>query len=217
MSVRRTACAAASALAAAVLLSCAAGDAAGVQDYERRYEDIAADLASSVQDETALEALQDRADSLSDEIRRHRLDNRDQLDDEESDRLRALESEVGDFADVVRVVGQLSNSADVEITEFDTVNRRLKLEPEVMQTLDSDLELVRIEIGSFTSILLRNPTPATLIVDYEVNDPDRPVGTGNAACESYSVMSGLFNSRDRDLEGLQIQLQSAPTGFGDCG
>lgn len=216
MRLRLAARVAVSAFAAVVLLSCAAGDGSGAQSFEARYEEIAADLASSVQDTAALEALQDRADSLSEEIRRHRLDNRDQLDDEEYDRLRELDSEVGDFADVVRVVGQLSNSADVEIEEFDRVNRRLNLEPEIMQTLDSGLELVRIEIGSFTSILVRNPTPEILIVDYEVNDPDRPVGTGNAACESYSVMSGLFNSRDRDIESIELDFRLQDSGIGGC-
>lgn len=128
--------------------------------------------------EAALEAIEEQADSLSDRIRRHRLDNRDQLAEAEFDRLRDLEYEVGDFGDVVRVVGQLSNSADIEIEEFDAVNRRLGLEPRVLRALDSGVELVRIDIGSFGSMLLRNPTTTTFLVGLRNQRPGAARGNG---------------------------------------
>lgn len=201
---------------AALVLACAASDAPGGQDWEEEYEALITDFRSSPEDTTALEAIREQADSLSDRVRRHRLDNRDQLAEAEFDRLRDLEYEVGDFRKVVRVVGQLSNSADIEIEEFDTVNRRLGLEPRVLQTLDSGVELVRIDIGSFGSMLLRNSTTTTFLVDYETNDPERPGGIGSAICESYSVMSGLFNTRDRELEGLELNLQANEPVRGGC-
>jgi len=49
-----------------------------------------------------------------------------------------------------------------------------------------------------------------------VNDPERPGGLGNAFCENYSVMSGLFNSRDRDLTGLEFTIEARDTRVGGC-
>lgn len=202
---------------ATLILGCAANDARGAQDWEGEYEALITDFRSSLADPTALEAVRSQADSLRDRIRRQRLDNRDQLAEEEFDRLQDLEYEVRDLRGLVRVVGQLGNSADIEIEEFDTVNRRLGLEPRVIETLDSGVELVRIDIGSFGSLLLRNPTATTFLVDYETNDPERPVGIGSATCESYSVMSGLFNTRDRELEGLELTVRANQALPGGCG
>ena len=176
------------------------------QDFEAQYEALVEEFPEAFPDTTTLEALADRAATLGDRIRAHRMDNRDTMSDEEWDRNREIRSELRALRSVIRVVGQLSNSADVEIENFDLVNARLGLEPQVLETHESGLELVRIDVGSFQSWLLRNPTKKTVSVNYETNDPERPGGIGSASCESYSVMSGLFNSRDRDLESIELEL-----------
>ncbi|MGD2071346.1 MAG: hypothetical protein PVI57_21940 [Gemmatimonadota bacterium] len=202
----------------AFLLACGPAAHAGGQDFEAEYESLIEDFLAAVPDTAALEALDERSDSLTDRIRGYRSDHRADLSDEELDRLGDLASEVAVLDQVIRVVGQLSNSADVEIEDFDAVNRRLELEPRVLQTHESGLEIVRIDIGSFGSMLLRNPTTMTFQVDYETNDADRPYGFGSADCQSYSVMSGLFNSRDRDLENIELTLTDVEdSGLGTCG
>lgn len=199
-----------------VLLACGPTDDPRGQDFDAEYETLIEEFRAATPDTVALEALVDRADALSDRIRDYRRDNRDDLPEDEYDRLRDLGYEVGDFERVIRVVGQLSNSADVEIEDFDAVNRRLGLEPRVLRTLDDGVELVRVDVGSFGSMLLRNPTKSTLIVNYTTNDSERPGGTGSAACESYSVMSGLFNSRDRDIESIELEFRLSDPGIGGC-
>ena len=65
-------------------------------------------------------------------------------------------------------------------------------------------------------MLLRNPTGTTFAVTYRVNDPERPGGVGSAACESYSVMSGLFNTRDREVEGLAFTINAHDVRVSRC-
>ena len=92
----------------------------------------------------------------------------------------------------------------------------LGLEPVVLQTTESGVELVQIDVGSFRSLLLRNPTTTTFTLVYGVNDPGRPGGVGSAFCEAYSVMSGLFNSRDAELEGLEFIIEARPAPVRGC-
>ena len=186
------------------------------QDFESEYELLLAEFASSLSDETAATALMDGADGLYKRIRQHRRDNRDELSQEELDRLRDLYKEVRDFKGVVRVVGQLHNAADQDIEGFELVAARLGLQHRVLQTLESGLQLVRIDVGVFGSILLLNPTSKTFTVSYGVNDPKRPGGVGSAACESYSVMSGRFNSRDREIEGLEFTINARIAPVSGC-
>lgn len=35
-------------------------------------------------------------------------------------------------------------------------------------------------------------------------------------CESYSVMSGLFNTRDRELGGLELEIEADEPVRGGC-
>ena len=199
-----------------VLIALLAPKAAFAQDFDAEYKKLIAQFEESVADSAAAAKLVDRADDLYDRIRQHRRDNRKSLSDAQRDQLKDLSVEVRDFKAVTRVVAQVHNAADASIEGFETVNTKLGLEPKVIQTHDSGLELVRIEVGKFVSLLLRNPTKTTFAIMYEVNDPDRPGGVGTAACESYSVLSGLFNSRDRKLEGLELKLRPRATGAGGC-
>lgn len=199
-----------------VLTLLLAGAEASAQDFEAEYAGLIAEFASSLQDTTAAESLADRADALYDRIRQHRRDNRDELSREERDRLGDLSGEVRSFRAATRVVGQLHNAADMDIESFDRVRERLGLEPRVLQTEDSGVELVRIDVGSFSSILLRNPTKTTFTMTYGVNDPESPGGVGSAVCEKYSVMSGLFNSRDREIEGLEFIINARPMRAAGC-
>ena len=191
-------------------------DPASSQGFDSEYADLRGGFSRALSNEAAVEALVDKAGDLYDRIRQHRRDNRDSLSDEERDRLRDLAGEVRAFEAVSRVVGQIHNAADVDIESFDEVKDKLGLRPEVLMTHDSGVELVRVEVGSFISWLLRNPTATTFSITYTVNDPERPGGVGSAFCESYSVMSGLFNSRDRDLEGLEITYETRPSRAGSC-
>jgi len=195
----------------------ASADAASGQGFEAEYESLVADFSSSLSNEAAVEALVEQADELYDRIRQHRRESRDSLSDEERDGLSNLSDEVRAFQGVTRVVGQLSNAADVSVESFDAVRERLGLEPQVLHTHESGVELVRIEVDSFVSLLLHNPTATTFSVMYGVNDPERPGGVGSAFCENYSVMSGLFNSRDRDdLDGLEFTLETRASRAGRC-
>jgi hypothetical protein len=194
----------------------ASSDAALGQVFESEYEDLLTEFPRSLSDEAAVEVLVDQADVLYDRIRQHRRDNRDSLSDEERDELSELADEVRAFRGVARVVGQLHNAADVSIESFDTVRERLGLQPQAVLAHESGVELIRIEVDSFVSLLLYNPTPTTFSVMYGVNDPERPGGVGSAACEKYSVMSGLFNSRDRELEGLEFTLEIRANTAGRC-
>jgi len=189
---------------------------ASPQDFEAEYGTLVDEFAGSLANASAAEALLDRADALRDRIRQHRRDNRADLSREELDRLSDLAEEVLRFGAVTRVVGQVHNAADASIEGFDAVKSRLGLEPRVIQTFGSGLELVRIEVGTFVSLLLRNPTKTTFTITYGVNDPERPGGVGSAACERYSVMSGLFNSRDRDIDGLEFTVEARPAPVGNC-
>jgi hypothetical protein len=190
--------------------------AASAQDFGTEYEGLIEEFTTSLDDSASVEGLVDRADELYKRVRQHRRDNRDDLPEEESDRLRDLYQEIRSFKAVTRVVGQVHNAADVSIEGFDEVNGRLGLEPQVLQTLESGVELVRIDVNSFGSLLLRNSTKTTFGVTYTVNDPERPGGVGSASCESYSVMSGLFNTRDREIEGLEITIATRGLQVTDC-
>jgi len=193
-----------------------AGDAS-TQGFEAEYESLVGGFSASLDDETAVGRLVEEAGDLTDRIRAYRRDNRDSLSDEELDRLRDLANEVRAFESVTRVVGQIHNAADVSIESFEAVRERLGLQPQVLLTHESGLELIRIDVGSFVSLLLRNPTQTTFSASYGVNDPERPGGVGSAFCEKYSVMSGLFNSRDRELEGLEfITIGAQPSRAGRC-
>ena len=194
----------------------ASADAVLGQEFEAEFERLVADFPGSLSSEAAAEALVEQADDLYDRIRRHRRDNRDSLPDEERNELSDLADEVRALQWVTRVVGQLHNAADVSIESFDAVRERLGLEPQVLLAHESGVELVRIEVDSFVSLLLHNPTATTFSVMYGVNDPERPGGVGSAACENYSVMSGLFNSRDRDLDGLEFTLELRANTAGRC-
>jgi hypothetical protein len=192
------------------------GSAASAQGFEAEYLRLIDEFAGSLGETTSVEALADRADALYDRIRQYRRESRGDLSKEELDRLRKLYREVLRFKTVTRTVGQVSNVAHASIEGFDAVKDRLGLEPRVLQRLESGLELVRIDVGSFGSILLRNPTKTTFTVTYGVNDPQRPGGIGNAACESFSVMSGLFNSRDREIEDIEFTIQARDTRVSGC-
>jgi hypothetical protein len=192
------------------------GSAASAQDFAAEYVELIEDFAGSLYDTTSVEALVDRADALYDRIRQHRRDSRDELSEEDLDGLRDLSVEVQQLEGVARAVGQLSNASRVSIESFDAVAERLGLEPQVLLTVEPGLELVRIDVGSFGSVLIRNPNKTTFTVMTGVNDPERPGGIGNAACESYSVMSGLFNSRDREIEELEFTVSARDTGVGSC-
>ena len=186
------------------------------QGFDAEFEALVAEFPRSLPDEAAVESLVERAGELRDRIRQHRRDNRDSLSDEALDELSDLSDEVRAFRSVSRVVGQLHNAADVDVESFDAVRERLGLRPQVLLTHQSGVELVRIEVDSFVSLLLHNPTATTFSVSYGVNDPERPGGVGSAGCEKYSVMSGLFNSRDRDLEGLEFTLDTRANTAGRC-
>ncbi len=192
------------------------GAPASAEDFEAEYEGLIKQFATSLPDSAAVEGQVDDADDLYDRIRAYRKEKRDDLSEEELDRLRDLSREVRRFKGVARVVGQIHNAADTSIEGFDLVNGRLGLEPEVILTHESGLELVRIDVDKFTSILFRNPTQVTFSVTYSVNDPERPGGVGSAFCEKYSVLSGLFNSRDRELEGLEFTIQVRESEAGGC-
>ncbi len=192
------------------------GSAAFAQGFEAKYARLIEEFDGSLDNTASLEALVDQADALYKRIRQYRRDSRDDLSQEELDRLRDLYGEVRQFKSVTRTVGQLSNGAKARIESFDAVREQLGLEPRVLQALESGLELVRIDVGSFGSLLLLNPTKTTFTVMYGVNDPERPGGIGNAACESYSVMSGLFNSRDREIEEIEFTIEVRDTRVGGC-
>jgi hypothetical protein len=190
---------------------------ASSQDFEGAYTALVDAFGDALPDASLLEDLVGRADALADQIQEHRRANRDGLSRDELNHLRDLRREVVRFESVARTVGQTSNGARVSIEGFDVVRERLGLEPRVVQTLDSGLELVRLEVGSFVSLLWRNPTKVNLTAMYGVNDPDHPGGTGNALCESYSVLAGLFNSRDRDVEAVEfLSLESREVRAGGC-
>jgi len=189
---------------------------AAAEDFVVEYEELIEKFGDSLADSTAAEAQVERADALYERIRQHRRDKRDDLSKAELDRLRDLFREVRNFKAVARVAGQVHNAAYVSIEGFDSANERLGLEPRVLQTHKSGLELVRIDVGEFASLLLRNPTKTTFTAMYGVNDKERPGGVGSATCESYSVMSGLFNSRDREIEGLEFTIEAHDTGIGSC-
>lgn len=189
---------------------------AAAQDFNAEFKGLISAFAGSLGDTAEAEALMEEADMLYDRIRQHRRDNRDALSEEELDRLRDLSREVRSFEAVTRVVGQLHNAADVSIEGFDLVKDRLGLEPQLLQTFESGVELVRIDVGPFGSLLLRNPSKTTFAVTYSVNDPERPGGVGSASCESYSVMSGLFNSRDREIDELAFTLDTRETPAERC-
>jgi len=186
------------------------------EDFEAEYDELIEQFGASLPDSAAAEAQVDRADDLYDRIRQHRRDHREDLSKAELDRLKDLSVEVRRFRGVARVVGQVSNGAHTSIDAFEAVQERLGLEPQVILTHESGLELVRIDVDEFGSILIRNPTKMTVTVMYGVNDPERPGGVGNAACESYSVMSGLFNSRDREIEDVEFTIRVRDTGTGNC-
>ena len=186
------------------------------QDFDAEYRGMLEEFSDALPDTVAAEALIEQADALYDNVRQHRRDNRDSLSDEELDRLLELSREVRSFESVTRVVGQTHNAAETSFESFDRVSEQLGLEAQVLQTHESGLELVQFEIGGFVSLLLRNPTKTTYAISYGVNDPERPGGVGSAACESYSVLSGLFNSRDRELEGLEFTFDARATRAGSC-
>ncbi len=209
------------ALVVACVIACAnlfaVSTPAAAQDYTAEYEELLEDFADSLDDEATARALVERADELYDRIRQYRSDNRKSLPKEQSDALRDLYKEVRSFKYYVRVVAQLGNTADTGIEKFEAVSKQLGLEPRVLQThAGSGLQLVRLDVGSFGSILVRNPGTTTYTLLYSTNDPKRPGGIGSAACESYSVLSGLFNSRDRDIENIEFVLQPTPISAIKC-
>ncbi len=199
----------------AVILLASADDAWS-QGFESEYGDLVSAFSGSLGDASVVEALVEKADDLYDRIRQHRRDNRDSLSDEERDQLSEFSREVRAFKSAGRVVGQIHNAADIGVESFDRVKERLGLAPEVLQTHESGVELVQVKVGSFVSLLLRNPTKTTFSITYSVNDPERPGGVGSARCEAYSVMSGLFNSRDRQLDGLELTFETRPNRAGSC-
>ena len=130
----------------------------------------------------------------------------------EYDRLRDLYKEVRGLKSVTRVVGQIRNTSYVSIETFDQVNARLGLEPRVLQSFDSGLELVRIDVGDYGSLLFRNPTKTTYSAIYRVSGAEEAGGAGSAACESYSVLSGKFNSRDRGIDDREFEVSTQDVG-----
>lgn len=74
----------------------------------------------------------------------------------------------------------------------------------------SGLQLVRLDVGSFGSILVRNPTKTTYTLPYATNEPNSTGGIGSAACENYPALSGLYNSRDRNIENIEFTLRPMP-------
>lgn len=194
---------------------CPTHEAAG-QDFQSEYEALVAAFPGALSDAAKVEALMDQADELRDRIRAHRRDARDSLSDAERGALGELADEARALRSMARVVGQTHNAADVSIESFDAVREEVVLTSEVILTHESGVELVRVTVGSFVSLLVHNPTATTFSVMYSVNDPDRPGGVGSAACERYSVMSGLFNSRDRELDELDFTLDLRGNRAGRC-
>lgn len=186
------------------------------QDFDAEYQALLGSFAGALSEESSVESLMEQAAELRDRIRQHRRDHRDDLTDGERDALADLADEVRALRSVSRVVGQVHNAAEVSIESFEAVKGRLDLAPQVLLTHESGVQLVELRVGGFVSLLLHNPTATTFSVTYGVNDPERPGGVGSAACESYSVMSGLFNSRDRDLDGLEFTLDTRPNRAGGC-
>ncbi|TXS94177.1 hypothetical protein FV139_11305 [Parahaliea maris] len=190
--------------------------AASAEDFDDEYQELIDDFRSSLDDTTALQEQVERADALHDRIRQYRRDKRGDLPKEELDQLRDFAREVRSFKSVVKVVGQLGNSADISIEAFDTVNAQLELEPVVLQQFESGLELVRIDVGGYGSLLFRNPTPTTYTVIYSAEGAEQSGGVGSADCESYSVLSGLYNSRDRAIDNLVFSVQANKVGVKAC-
>ena len=197
----------------ALLLSVAASAA---PDFDAEYQALLDTFPDAMVDTAAAEALVDKANELYERIRDYRRSQRSELSSEEYDRLRDLYKEVRGFRSVTRVVGQISNIAYVKIEAFDQVNARLGLEPQLLQSLDSGLELVRIDVGDYGSLLFRNPTKTTYSTIYQVSGAEEAGGVGNAACESYSVLSGKFNSRNREIEDREFEVRTQGVGVKGC-
>lgn len=189
---------------------------ASAGDFDGEFQALIDQFEDSLEDATKAQALEDAAGELSDRIRQFRRDQRSELSKEELDRLRDMASEVRSLKSATRVVGQTHNAAYVSIESFDRIRDRLGLEPRVLQTHESGLELVRIDAGDFVSLLFRNPTKMNMTVMYSTNDPASPGGVGSAMCESYAVMSGLYNSRDREVEVVEFSIQAQEVRTKGC-
>lgn len=184
--------------------------------FQSEFKTLLKKFEGALADEASAKALLDSADQLYDEARDYRRENRKSLSKEESSQLRDFYTEVRDFKGAVRVIGQLHNAASTDIDDLDRVISRLGLKATVMQTFSSGLELVRIDVGTFGSVLLRNPSKTNYVVVYSVNDPESSGGAGSAKCEDYSVLSGLFNSRDRRIEGLKFEVNATALSAASC-
>ncbi|GAB3285638.1 hypothetical protein [Parahaliea aestuarii] len=190
--------------------------AAFAEDFDAEYQGLIEDFRGSLNDSTALQQQVDKADALHDRIQQYRRDKRSELPKADLDQLRDLAREVRYFKSVTKVVGQLRNSADVDIEAFDTVNAQLQLQPVVLQQFDSGLEIVRIDVDGYGSLLIRNSTPITFTVTYSAQGAEQSGGVGSANCESYSVMSGLYNSRDRAIDNLVFTVDAHKVGVKAC-
>lgn len=176
---------------------------APIQDFEAELEALIAELPAALQDEAALEALDDRAGELDDRIRAHWRGQRSSLSDAELERFRRLEDEVEAFEDVVGAVGQTSNSADVELADWELANERLGLEWEVVHSEAPGREIVRVDVGSFSSYLVRNATGESWVVDYVYTTPsgEEQLGSRSAVC---GTLTALANSRVTGVRELDL-------------
>ncbi len=190
--------------------------AALAEDFDAEYQSLIEQFRGSLNDTTALQRQVEKADALYDRIRQYRRDKRSELMKAKLDQLRDLARQVRYFKSVTRVVGQLNNRADVDIKAFDTVNARLQLQPVVHQQFDSSLELVRIDVDGYGSLLIRNPTPITFNFNYSAKGAEQSAGVGSADCKSYSVLSGLYNSRDRTIDNLVFTVDVHTVGVKAC-
>lgn len=214
------------AVALATIAATGSVHGATAQDFEAELDVLMDRFPSAVDDTTTLEALDEELDVLEDRIRDHRRANRSDLTREERDRLSELDDHVDAYQDVITVVGQLRNTANMSLEDFERVAGRLGLEPEVVHTAEPGLEVVRVDVGSFRSFLIRNTTGESHVVNYSYRTPSMErdqSGIGSSLCNTLAVFSGLLNTRDKELSGLEFtgmrftDMGAMGEGLGDCG
>jgi len=195
-------------LFAAILASLAvpAAVAATPQVYDTDIDDLVASFEAAVVDTDALEALEERAEALSDRIREDWRRRRDTIADEEKDRLRQLEDQADALADVIRTVGQVSDSSDVSLEEFDLAGPRLGLDPVVVTTVGNGVDLIRVDVGGFKSFLLRNPGPDYYTSRYEWTASGLSQAQGGSRNLDCRAITAVLNSRDRETESIEFTL-----------